>query len=69
MVQIGELSGTETESLDHLAVDYQQRSQAALDTIATVTSLAIWMGIILLMAFMIIRMAMQYINMLNSFLP
>lgn len=69
MVQIGELSGTETESLDHLAVDYQQRSQAALHTIATVTSLAIWMGIILLMAFMILRMAMQYINMLNSFLP
>ena len=69
MVQIGELSGTETESLDHLAVDYQQRSQAALDTIATLTSLTIWMGIVLLMAFMIIRMAMQYINMLNSFLP
>ncbi len=69
MVQIGELSGTETESLDHLAADYQQRSQAALNTIATVTSLAIWLGIILLMAFMIIRMAMQYINMLNSFLP
>ena len=69
MVQLGELSGTETESLDHLALDYQQRSQAALDTIANVTSFTIWLGILLLLAFMIIRMAMQYINMLNSFLP
>ncbi|MEO8269942.1 MAG: type II secretion system F family protein, partial [Aureliella sp.] len=68
-VQLGELSGTETESLDHLAVEYQQRSQAALNTIATVTSFSIWLGILILMAFMIIRMAMQYINMLNSFLP
>ncbi len=68
-VQLGELSGTETESLDHLALDYQQRSQAALNTIAHVTSFTIWLGILVLMAFMIIRMAMQYINMLNSFLP
>lgn len=68
-VQIGELSGTETESLDHLALDYQRRSQAALHTIASVTSFTIRLGILMLMAFMIIRMAMQYINMLNSFLP
>ncbi len=69
MVRIGELSGTETESLDHLALDYQQRSQAALTTLANITSSSIWLGIILLLAFMIIRMAMQYINMLNEFLP
>lgn len=68
-IRIGELSGTETESLDHLAEQYQQRSQSALQTIATVTSIAIWLGILLLLAFMIIRMALQYINMLNSFLP
>ncbi|QDV21967.1 type II secretion system F family protein [Aureliella helgolandensis] len=68
-VRIGELSGTETESFDHLAEQYRQRAQAALSTIATVAGIAIWMGIILLMAFMIIRMAMSYINLLNGFLP
>ncbi len=68
-VRIGELSGTETESLDHLAEQYQQRAKAALNTVAMIASFTIWLGIILLLAFMIIRMAMQYINMLNSFLP
>ncbi len=68
-VRIGELSGTETESLDHLAEQYQHRSRDALNLIATIASFTIWMGIILLLAFMIIRMAMGYINLLNEFLP
>jgi type II secretory pathway component PulF len=68
-VRIGELSGTETESLDHLALQYQERAQAALNTIAIIASFTIWLAIMLLLAFMIIRMAMQYINTLNSFLP
>jgi type II secretory pathway component PulF len=68
-VRIGELSGTETESLDHLAVQYQERARTALNLIATIASFVIWLSIMLLLAFMIIRMAMQYINTLNSFLP
>ena len=68
-MRIGELSGTETESMDHLALQYQERAKSALNTIATIASFTIWLGIILLLAFMIIRMALQYINMLNSFLP
>lgn len=68
-VRIGELSGTETESLDHLAQEYQERARAALNTIATIASFTIWLGIMLLLAFMIIRMAMQYLQVLNSFLP
>ena len=68
-IRIGELSGTETESLDHLATQYQERAKAALNTIATIASFTIWLGIIMLLAFMIIRMALQYINLINSFLP
>lgn len=68
-VRIGELSGTETESLDHLAQQYQDRAKFALSTIATIASFVIWLGVILLLAFMVIRMALQYINMINSFLP
>jgi type II secretory pathway component PulF len=67
-VRIGELSGTETESLDHLAQQYQERSEGALRTIAMIASTTIWIGVMLMLAFLIIRMAMQYINMLNSFL-
>jgi len=68
-IRIGELSGTETESLDHLAVQYQERAKSALTAIATIASFTIWLGIILLLGFMIIRMAMSYINLLNDFLP
>ena len=67
-VKVGELSGTETESLDHLAKQYQDRAKAALGTIATIASTVIWLGVILLLAFMVIRMALQYINMLNGFI-
>jgi type IV pilus assembly protein PilC len=65
-VRIGELSGTETESLDHLAQQYQQRSVQALNSIATIASVTIWLAITCLIGFMVIRMAMQYINLLNS---
>ncbi len=68
-VRIGELSGTETESLDHLAQQYQERAKAALSTIAAIASFAIWLSILLLMAFMIIRMAMQYVNLIYSVMP
>lgn len=67
-IRIGELSGTETESLDHLALQYQERGQAALNVIATVSSIGIWLSILLLLAFLVIRMALQYINTINSFL-
>ena len=50
-------------------MQYQERAQSALNTIAMIASFTIWLSIMLLLAFMIIRMAMQYINMLDSFLP
>lgn len=69
MVKVGELSGTETESLDHLAEQYREKAKAALGTIATIASMVIWLGVIVLLAFMVIRMALQYINLINDFLP
>lgn len=68
-IRIGDLSGTETESLDHLAHQYQERAKAALNTIAMIASFTIWLSILVIIGILIIRMAMQYINMLNSFLP
>ncbi len=68
-VRVGELSGTETESLDHMSVQYQQKGEAALTTIATIASMTIGLLVMLILAFLIIRMAMQYINTLNGLLP
>ncbi|MGN6134989.1 MAG: type II secretion system F family protein [Aureliella sp.] len=68
-VRVGELSGTETESLDHLAWEYRERAKAALGFIANLASVAIWIFVMALIAFMIIRLAMQYINMLYSLIP
>lgn len=65
-VRVGELSGTETESLDRLAINYQERARSALSVIATIASFAIWISVMMLIAFMVIRMALQYINTLNS---
>ncbi len=65
-IRVGELSGTETESLDRLAIVYQENAKVALNNIATVTSMAIWIGIMVFIGFIIIRMAMQYINLLND---
>lgn len=63
-VRVGELSGTETESLDRMAEQYQQKAASALSTLATIASFSVWMGIVILIGFMILRMAMQYINLL-----
>jgi len=64
LVRTGELSGSETETLDFMARQYQQRAAAALDTLATIASVVIWLGIVLLIGFMILRMAFQYLNLL-----
>lgn len=68
-IQIGEMSGTETESLDHLAIQYRERAKSALSTIAMAASTAIWVMIMGLIGFMVLRMGMQYVNLLNDNLP
>lgn len=61
-VRVGEMSGTETESLDHLALQYRDRAKAALNTIAVIASVVIWLAIIVLLAFMVISSFMRLIN-------
>ncbi len=65
-VRVGELSGTETESLDHLAEQYRERAKAALSTIATIASMAIRLAVMLFLAFIVLRMGLQYIGLLTS---
>ena len=65
-IRIGELSGTETESLDHLAEQYRLRGQAALSTLATICGTTIMFSVMLLLAIVIVRMGMQYIGILSN---
>ncbi|MEZ6135341.1 MAG: type II secretion system F family protein [Pirellulaceae bacterium] len=66
-VRIGELSGTETESLDHLALDYQDRAKRALNTIAAIASFTIWILIMIVIGGMVLYMGIQYIQNLTNF--
>jgi type II secretory pathway component PulF len=66
---VGELSGTETQSLERVAADYHQRAKAALSQLAFVASFGCYLLIILALVAMILRMAMNYVNMLNGFMP
>lgn len=56
-VKTGELSGTETESLDRLATEYQERAKNALSVIAVLLSMVIWLSVMLLLGILVIWMA------------
>jgi type IV pilus assembly protein PilC len=66
MVEIGELSGTETESLDRLAHEYRERGRSALTMLSMAASGFIWFCIIALMVFVVMSLALKYINLLNN---
>jgi type II secretory pathway component PulF len=66
MVQLGELSGTETESLDHLALQYRERAKAALALIATIAGTAVWLTVLVIIGFMVLRMGLQYVNFITN---
>jgi type II secretory pathway component PulF len=67
-VSIGELSGNETESLERLASEYDRRAKAAMGQLCITASTAIAVATSLLVIILIIRMAMQYVAMLQSFM-
>jgi type II secretory pathway component PulF len=65
-VEVGELSGNETESLEYLAAEYGRRAKTSLTQLSVLVSTGIWIMIAAMIIFFIIRMTMQYVNMLNS---
>ncbi len=65
-IEVGELSGNETESLEYLATEYSRRAKSSMTQLSVLTSTAIWITIAALIVLFIIRMTMQYVNMLNS---
>lgn len=65
-VEIGEVSGTETESLDRLAHEYQERGRSALTVLAMAASGIIWFCIVALLVFFIMSLALNYVSLINN---
>jgi type II secretory pathway component PulF len=58
-VEIGELSGTDSESLERLAVSYRERAQSALSKLAIFAGMAIWLMISAMIIFAIFMIFFQ----------
>ncbi len=65
-METAELSGTDAESLSRLASNYDDRAKMALGVLVGVSTAAIWVMVAGLLVFVIMRIALQYIGMLNS---
>lgn len=68
-IEVGEMSGNETESLEHLTAEYSRRAKSSMTQLSLLISGSIWIAIAILIIFFIIRMMMQYVNMIYSVMP
>jgi len=67
-VEVGELSGSDSESLERMAVVYGEKAQLALKQLAIAAGFAIWTMIAAMIIAVIFMIFMQYVNMLNGML-
>jgi len=67
-MEVAELSGSDAESLMHLARDYDERAKLAIATISSVTSGTIYAMVILLIVFFIYRIAKPILGIYDELL-
>jgi type II secretory pathway component PulF len=65
-VAISEHSGTDAESIEFLAREYDERAKSAIKMIAGLATIVIRTSVILVFVYLIFRIASTYINALNS---
>ncbi|TWU36545.1 Type II secretion system protein F [Novipirellula aureliae] len=58
-VEISEISGTDAESIDRLAAEYDEKAKSAVSTISAIATGLIWLSVIVVLVFLILRMAMR----------
>ncbi|MEO1618334.1 MAG: type II secretion system F family protein [Planctomycetota bacterium] len=58
LVEVAELSGTESESIDHLAAEYEARAEMAMKAISGVATTVVWLMTAGTLIFFIFRLAM-----------
>ncbi len=65
-VEIAELSGTDAESIDHLAREFDERAKLAMKTIAGLASTLIWVSVIVALVFLIFRLLFSVMGMYDE---
>ena len=66
LVEVAELSGTESESIDHLANEYEEQARSAMRVLSGVATGLIWLIVAGALIFMIMRIAMTYVGAING---
>jgi type II secretory pathway component PulF len=61
-----EHSGSLVESMAHISNEYQDQAKAALNVMATIGGFAVWVVVAMIIIFMIFRLAMFYVGVLNA---
>jgi type II secretory pathway component PulF len=59
LVDVAELSGTESESIEHLAGQYEERAKMAVTTLSGIATGVIWLAVAGVMIYLILRLAMN----------
>ena len=65
-VEVAEMSGTDAESIDHLAREYDQRARAAMRTLGGIATGIIWLGVAGFLIFLIFRIAGFYLGAIDD---
>jgi type IV pilus assembly protein PilC len=68
-VEVGELSGNDSESLERMAVQYGEKARLSLKQLAVTAGFAIWFMIAAMIITVIFTIFLQYLAILNGNLP
>ncbi len=68
-IEIGELSGSDSESLERMAIQYREKAQLALKQLAITAGFAIWFLIAAMIVTVIFIIFTQYLSLLYGNLP
>jgi type IV pilus assembly protein PilC len=66
LLQAAEISGTLSETLERMSSDYEEEARRSMRTLVMAASSLVWMGTVTFIVMAIFRVAMIYINALNS---
>ena len=65
-IEIAEHSGTDAESIEYLAREYDERAKSAIKMLAGLATILIRVSVILVLVYLIFKIAATYINALDS---
>jgi type IV pilus assembly protein PilC len=66
LLEAAEISGTLSEALVRMSTDYDDQARRSMQVITSIASFLVWAGVAVMLVLMILRMAMIYLNALNS---